>query len=169
MSTIRARLVAGSRLRDLVEDGVRAVERAHLRLIEEDIRSSFDDSVDIDMAFAKGHEQENRWDYLLGHTDSERIVALEPHSAHNKEISTVIKKREASLRHLRDHLKPGMFVAEWFWVASGKVDFMPMDKAMIRLTENGIKFVGKALLAKALPVATAATGVRKPGKRKRSR
>ena len=64
MSTIRGGLVAESRLRDLVQDGVRAVERAHLKLIAEDIRSSFDDSVDIDKAFAKGHEQENRWDYL---------------------------------------------------------------------------------------------------------
>ena len=145
---------------------MRAVERAHLKLIAEDIRPSFDDSIDIDKAFAKGHEQENRWDYLLGHTCSERIVALEPHSAHNKEISTVIKKREASLRHLRDHLKPGRFVAEWFWVASGRVDFMPMDKAVIRLQENGIKFVGKALLAKELPVAKEA---RKAGPRKRSR
>jgi len=127
------------------------VERSHLAYIEKSIRPSFEDSLDIDKSFAKGHEQEHRWDYLLGHTDSGRIVALEPHSAHNKEITTVIKKREASIRHLRDHLKPGAHIAEWFWVASGKVDFLPMEKARIRLDNNGIRFVGTALLAKALP------------------
>ncbi len=78
-------------------------------------------------------------------------MGLEPHTANNTAISVVIRKREASLRHLRGHLKSGVFVAEWFWVASGKVDFTPMDKALLQLTASGIDFVGKALLSKKLP------------------
>lgn len=148
---IRKALVATSSLQPLVRPGLQAVARAHRTLIDEDVRASFADSLDVDKAFEKGHEQENRWDYLLGHGESRNIVGLEPHTANNKEVSTVIRKREASLRHLRDHLRPGVFVAEWFWVASGKVDFTPMDKAINRLNENGISFVGKTFLRKWLP------------------
>lgn len=151
---IRASLVASSRLRPLVQDGIQAVKRGRDRaLIEEDIRPSFGDSLDIDDAFRKGHESENRWDFLLGHTPSGKIIALEPHSAANKTISTVIRKRESALLRLRDHLRSGVFVREWFWVASGKVDFTPMDKAVARLADNGIRFVGKRLLRKMLPSA----------------
>jgi len=47
-------------------------------------------------------------------------------------------------------LKVGATVAEWFWVASGTVDFTPIDKAYLRLSQEGITFVGKALLTKHL-------------------
>lgn len=154
MSPIRSGLVASSSLQALVCEGLGAVERKHLKLIEGDVRSKFGDSLDIDKAFHKKHEEENRWDYLLGHADSRQIVGLEPHTANNSEISVVINKRAASLQHLRGHLKPGVFVSEWFWVASGKVDFTAMDKALLRLTASGIDFVGKALLAKKLPGAS---------------
>ena len=132
----------------MVKDGLQALEKTHRSLIEDDFRPEFGDSVDIDKAFEKGHERENRWDYLLGHSQTERIIALEPHSANNNELSTVIKKREASLRHLRGHLKSGVFIAEWFWVASGNVDFLPIEKAVTRLNDNGIRFVGKKFLCK---------------------
>ncbi len=155
MTPIRSGLMASSSLQHLVCDGLQAVERPHLKLIEEDVRSRFADSLDIDKAFHDGHEQENRWDYLLGHADSRQIVGLEPHTANNSAVSVVIKKRAASLQHLRGHLNAGVFVTQWFWVASGKVDFTPMDKALLRLTASGIDFVGKALLAKKLPGRTA--------------
>jgi hypothetical protein len=148
---IRQALLASSDLQPLVCDGLQALERPHRAFIDVEIRTAFGDSLDIDKAFQKGHEAENRWDYLLGHEESRKIIGLEPHTANNKEISTVIKKRQASLRHVRDHLKAGIFVAEWFWVASGKVDFTPLDKAITRLNENGIRFVGKHFLRKWLP------------------
>jgi hypothetical protein len=148
---IRRGLVASSKLHPSVKDGVQALKKADRALIEEAVRTAFVDSIDIDEAFRSGHDTENRWDYLLGHEESGKIVALEPHTANNKAVSVVIKKREASLRQLRDDLKPGVFVAEWFWVASGKVDFTPLDKQITRLNENGIRFVGKAFLRKWLP------------------
>ncbi len=145
---IRAGLIEKSSLRQLVEGGLQAIAGDHRALIEMDTREAFADSLDIDAAFRKGNEQENRWDYLLGHGPSRKIVGLEPHSANNKEVSTVIKKREAAVRHLRPHLKAGVFVAEWFWVASGNVDFVPLEKATTRLDQNGIRFVGRKLLRK---------------------
>jgi len=156
MTPIRSGLVASSRLQVLVKDGVQALKRGDRTFIEEPMRGAFSDSLDIDKAFEEGHEQENRWDYLLGHRESGKIVGLEPHTASNKHLATVIKKRAASLRHLREHLKSGVFVAEWFWVASGKVDFTPMEKAVTRLNENGIRFVGKTFLRKWLPAGPTA-------------
>ena len=150
---IRAALISSSSLKPLVKDGIQAVESVHHSLIEKDVRVAFVDSLDIDKAFKKGHDQENRWDYLLGHRESRKIIGLEPHTANNSQVSGVIKKREASLRHLREHLKPGTFVAEWFWVASGRVDFNPMEKAINRLNDNGIRFVGTKFLRKWLPAS----------------
>lgn len=163
---IRTALLVSSDLQPLVQDGLKALERTHRPLIEEAIRGAFADSLDIDKAFEEGHEQEHRWDYLLGHEESRKIVGLEPHTASNKEVSTVIKKRERSLSHLRHHLKSGVFVAEWFWVASGRVDFTPMDKAVTRLNENGIRFVGKQFLRRWLPPATKAAATKKAKRRK---
>ena len=145
---IRTALVKSSRLQDLVKDGLQALRSVDRALIDEDVREAFVDSLDIDKAFEEGHEQENRWDYLLGHEKSGKIVALEPHTANNHEISTVIKKRAKSIEHLRDHWNPGVYVSEWFWVASGKVDFTSLDKAVARLSQNGIGFVGKKFLRK---------------------
>ena len=62
----------------------------------------------------------------------------------------MIQKRAASLVHLRDQLTRGHQVAAWYWAASGRVDFVPHEKTMIRLSENGIQFVGGRLEAKHL-------------------
>lgn len=150
---IRRALVPGSRLHDLVKDGVQALEQSYRMFLSEGIRASFDDSLDLDKALQSGHEQENRWDYLLGHQPSGQVLGLEPHTANNHEIAVVIKKRKAAIDQLRDHLKPGTHVARWFWVASGKTDFLPFEKASLRLADNGIAFVGKTLLDKHLPPA----------------
>jgi len=150
VTTLRKALEAASTLQELVEDGLQAVEKAHRGLIDAGIRAEFDDSIDIDTAFEEGHENEYRWDYLLGHRKSKRIVGLEPHSAANHEISRVIGKRSGALVHIRNHLQKGVAVTRWFWVASGNVDFLPVDKAVLRLAEGGITFVGRKLLKKHL-------------------
>lgn len=151
MSTpLRAALVVDSRLLPLIHDGVQALKREHRRMIADGIRDDFADSLELDEAVRVGNDQDNRWDYLLGHEPSRDVVGLEPHSAKNDEVSTVIRKRQAALDQLRDHLKSGKRVRHWFWVASGKVDFNPLEKATLRLADHGITFVGKALLAKHL-------------------
>ncbi|MBL9104773.1 MAG: hypothetical protein JNL82_27765 [Myxococcales bacterium] len=158
---IRDALVAQSTLRPLVEDGLQALKREHRAMVDAAIRGEFADSLELDEAMLKGNEQANRWDYLLGHESTGHIVGLEPHSAKNDEITTVIGKRRAALDQLRGHLKPSARVTHWFWVASGKVDFLPLDKAKIRLDNEGITFIGKTLQAKHLPRAGSTTSARR--------
>lgn len=145
---IRKVLVSKSKLRGLVADGLGALDAGHRTAIEVDLRPAFADSLEIDENLRKGRENENRWDYLLGHGEIDCVVGLEPHSATNKEVTVVIKKRQMALEHIRSHLADGMYIRAWFWVASGKVDFVPMEKATNRLNNNGITFVGRQLLTR---------------------
>jgi hypothetical protein len=151
---IRSALVAKSALRSRVRDGLRALHNDHLRYIEKSVRDQFADSIDLDVAFQEEHAQSNRWDYLLGHSSTGQLIAVEPHSATDGEIATVIRKREAARGQLRDHLAKGKHVSRWLWVASGKVHFSPIEKARRRLDQNGIEFVGKCITARHLPVAS---------------
>jgi hypothetical protein len=127
---------------------MQALQPGHRKLIEPALRGAFADSIDIDAAFLQGRETESRWDYLLGHGVRKIIIGLEPHTANNHEVSTVIAKRRAALDQLREHFQPHSRVVEWFWVASGNVDFTPLDKAHARLNQNGIRFIGKQLVQK---------------------
>lgn len=148
---VRAGLEPASSLHKQVCDGLGALEASHRSLIESAIRSGFRDSIDIDAALKAGREHENRWDYLLGHGPSGKIVALEPHSAKDDEVGTVIRKRRAALDQLRTHLKSGSRPSKWLWVASGNVYFANTEKTRLRLDQEGIEFIGKCLLAKHLP------------------
>lgn len=172
---IRRALTEESTLQPLVKDGLGAVQRAHKDYLAEAVRTAFADSIDIDEALKQGREQENRWDYLLGHEASGTIVAVEPHSARDDEVSTIIAKRTAARDQLRVHLRPGATVARWLWVASGRVSFANTEKTKFRLDQNGITFVGRQVQARHLPAGAAsssegrfgsATG--KSGKRKKS-
>lgn len=145
---IRKSLKKESELQILVENGLGAVEKKHHNYIDQDLREDFSDSLNLDEAMRVAHQNDNRWDYLFGHTPSGTVVGLEPHSAKNDEISTVIRKRKMALDQLRDHLKPGVKVISWFWVASGVVDFADTERTRRQLDENGVKFVGKILLKK---------------------
>jgi len=147
---IRKGLKAESSLLDNVKDGLGAVIESHRVYFDEGVRTMFGDSLDIDASLKEGREQENRWDYLLGHTQSRRIVGVEPHSAKNGEISTVIKKRQAALSQLQEHLRDGVVVSKWLWVASKDVKFLSMEKAKFELDKNGIEFVGRKILSKHL-------------------
>ena len=152
---IRAALTNDSFLRDEVKDGLAGIEKADRGYIDETVRTAFADSLGLDKALRAKHGQENRWDYLLGHADSRKVVGLEPHSAKADEISTVIKKKEKAKEQLRAHLRPGARVAVWLWVASSKVHFANTEKASIRLDQNGIKFVGTRVMRKHLPAGAA--------------
>lgn len=135
----------------LVKKGLGAMERAHKSYIDDKVQKEFADSLDIDAAFHGQNPNDNRWDYLLGHKPSGHIIGLEPHSARQDEVSTVVAKRRAALNQLRAHLKPGTCVKEWLWVASGKVQFADTEKMRRQLDQNGITFVGTKVLAKHLP------------------
>lgn len=150
---VRRALRDDSSLADAVRNGMEAVENKHRQYFDPAIRSDFADSLDLDEALKAGHEQENRWDYLLGHDPTGLVVAVEPDSAKQAEISTVIKKRVAAREQLRRHLRDGARIAKWLWVASGNVHFADTEKAPRRLDQNGIEFVGKRVMAKHLPAA----------------
>lgn len=153
---IRGILTEASVILPQVKDGLGAVQRAHKDYLSVELRTKFADSLDIDEALKAGHESENRWDYLLGHAASGLVVAVEPHSARDDEITTVINKRAAAREQLKDHLRPGAKIARWLWVASGKVRFASTEKAGFRLAQHGIEFVGSQVQAKHLPAEVAA-------------
>jgi hypothetical protein len=144
------RALKGSYLAAAIRGGTQAISGDKRKHIEESVRPEFVDSLNLDEATRERHPNDARWDYLLGHAACSRVVALETHSAETSQVSKVIQKRTASLRHLQDQLAPGHQVAEWYWVASGRVDFVPHEKTMLRLSENGIRFVGGRLEARHL-------------------
>jgi hypothetical protein len=148
---VRRALREGSALLSSVADGLGAVKKAHHGYFDEGVRRDFADSLDLDQAMRRGHEKENRWDYLLGHAPSGEVVAVEPHSAKQDEIPRVIQKRAAAREQLKGHLREGARVTKWLWVASGKVHFADTEKARRRLDQNGIEFAGTKVAAKHLP------------------
>ena len=150
---VRHALREDSPLQPVVLDGLGAIKAAHRVYLESGIRASFADSLDLDEAMRESHEQENRWDYLLGHAPSGEVVAVEPHSAKQDEITTVIRKRTAAREQLKVHLKTSARVVKWLWVASGKVHFADTEKARRLLDQHGIEFVGTAVKGKHLPSA----------------
>ncbi len=163
---VRSSLEGASSLQSKVNDGIGALESGHHKHLAEDIRKAFGDSLDLDKAMVEGHEQENRWDYLLGHSRSKTVIGLEVHSAQKDQITNVIKKKEAARDQLRGHLKQGKSVADWLWVASGKVQFANTEKARRRLDQKGIRFVGRRVEKKHLPETRATKAGRPdPGKR----
>lgn len=150
-----------------IQGGIQAIPSDKRKHISESVRSDFLDSLDLDEASRPRHPTDARWDYLLGHEPSSQVVAIETHSAETSQISKVIQKRTASLGHLRDQFGVDHRIAAWYWAASGRVDFVPHEKTMLRLSENGIQFVGGRLEAKHLAVLAKQTGrPRKRGKRK---
>ncbi len=166
---VRAALKNGSTLLASVVDGLGAVKTTHRGYFDEAIRSTFGDSLDLDAAMVVGHESESRWDYLLGHTQSAEVVAVEPHSAKHDEITTVIRKRTAARYQLRAHLRDGAQITKWLWVASGKVHFADTERVRRLLDQNGIEFVGTRVKAKHLPLVVATSSGPTPRKRRNTK
>lgn len=166
---LRRMLHEQSSLHASVREGMEAVSKSHRAYFDEPIRSTFADSLELDEALRAGHERENRWDYLMGHSPSGEVIAVEPHSAKQDEIATVISKRKAARDQLAEHLRAGARISKWLWVASGKVHFAETEKAKLRLDQNGIEFVGTKVMAKHLPVAvvSAAKNVARPQRKRR--
>lgn len=136
-----------------------------LSFVDTSLRTELDDCLEIDENLKASHEQENRWDYMLGHGPSGTAIGSEPHSAHTKEISVVTRKRERAREQFREHPTPNAKVAEWFWVASGKVDFAPHEPAMRQVVNAGVTVVGGGLKVKHLEAFGAAKALRKKANR----
>lgn len=145
LTPVREALAAQSTLAVHVQDGLGAVKDKDKKFIHASIRTQFADSLDTDEAFRIGHDQEPRWDYLLGH-ENRSLIAVEPHSAKTDEIQAVINKREALRRQLNGHLKDGIHISKWLWVASGTVCFPRGSKHQFKLSQSGISFVGRCVL-----------------------
>jgi hypothetical protein len=142
---IRAGLSAGSSLLPKVEDGMDAVVHGHRDYFDKKIRGAFSDSLELDEAVRVGNENENRWDYLLGHHEKNEIIAVEPHSAKEDQITKVIRKKQMALQQIDGELRVGVKIKKWLWVASGNVQFLSMEKASYKLSQNGITFVGRTV------------------------
>ena len=146
---VREALAAQSTLAVHVQDGMGAVKDKDKKLIDASIRTQFADSLDTDEAFRVGRDQEPRWDYLLGH-ENRSLIAVEPHSAKTDEIQAVINKKRALRQQLNGHLKDGTDISKWLWVASGTICFPRGSIYQLKLSQAGIKFVGRSVLAKHL-------------------
>ncbi len=152
MSPVRRALLADSILLLRVQDGLAALASDHVASIDPGIRHDFADSLDTDAALKVDHPQDPRWDYLVGHAPSGTVLGIEAHSARDGEVVTVINKRKHALLQLRSHLVKSVQIAAWYWMASGRVDFLETERVGLRLAQNGIAFVGRRLLTKHLPM-----------------
>jgi hypothetical protein len=158
----------------VVKEGLQALPKKHHRLVGESARSRIVESLDIDEALRTAHPSAPRWDYLIGDGVESQVLAVEPHSAETSEVPTVIAKRRAAIVQLRPHLRSGARVVKWLWIASGRVDFVPHDRVLLRLAQEGIEFVGRQLeerhLAARPPAAASpAPTRRRPSSRRRTR
>lgn len=81
------------------------------------------------------------------------MLGNEPHSARDAEIRTVIEKPRHAIQQLQEHLHEGRRIARWYWVASGRIDFLAIETARRRPDGEGITFVVRQLQQKHLPPA----------------
>lgn len=150
VTPIRGTLQSGSTLLALVEENLGAVKPIHRSYLAESIKPAFADSLEIDENLKAGRDQVNRWDYLLGFAAGACVVGLEPHSAKDDQVMTVIRKKQRAQEQLRPHFRDGAKVAEWYWVASGKNRFLDTERTRRLLDQNGIRFVCPQLAPKDL-------------------
>lgn len=136
-------LHSSSHLRGSVAAGIGALPKSERSLIAQDQRSRVGDSLDLDEASRAEHPNSNRWDYLLSLADCSQIIGLEPHSARDDEIGTVIAKKRQALQYLQQHLPSNRAVRRWYWVSPGPVRFAITEKAIRRLSQAGITFAGR--------------------------
>jgi hypothetical protein len=138
-------LLATSTLRPGVLDGMNAFIPRDKTLIANDQRSRIGDSLDLDEALRPTFPQSNRWDYIFSVSDAEKLLALEPHSAGDSDISVVIAKKRHAAEQLRAHMQPRFRISEWLWVSHGRTSFSKMERATKRMAQEGIRYVGRHL------------------------
>lgn len=146
---IRAALRADSALQPKIQDGIRALG-TRADVLHDGIKQDFGDSLNLDTALRASHPNAHRWDYLLGHAPTRNVIAVEEHSAHTSEVPVIVDKKRAARDQLQGHLRDGRSIARWYWVASGAVQILDLEKARRRLDQHGIVFAGGKLLGRHL-------------------
>lgn len=131
--------------------GLTALPKPYREHIATPIRKRFTESLALDDATRRSHPGEPRWDHLLGLGKGKRIVGLEVHPATRGEVQAVVAKKHAAQAVLKKELKSGTRVAAWYWAASGRTRFIPMESATLALAKAGIRFVGSTLEERHLP------------------
>jgi hypothetical protein len=111
-------------------------------------------SVNIDDDCRATYPNDSRWDYAIGYDRNGQAIAyfIEVHSAETTEVSTVEKKFQWLLDFLaaEGHERLQTLPAEFYWVASGRVNIPPhlpqYKKLHVTLRKRGLKFSGKNLI-----------------------
>lgn len=137
--SVSAALGPGSTLLRSVWTGKQALERSHARRVREDTRTAVD-SLDLDEALRETHPRARRWDDLVGVRGVTELVAIEVHTAIDKNAREVVEKKRAAQEQLREHLRPGAHVGRWIWLASGSNGFTRTGRAARMLAQSAIEF-----------------------------
>lgn len=111
-------------------------------------------SVAIDDDCRASHPHANRWDYVVGYEGAKQTAAhfIEVQSAETSEVGVVEKKFQWLLDFLaaEGHERLRAFPAEFYWVASGRINIPrhtpQYRKLHVTLRKRGLKFAGKTLV-----------------------
>ena len=145
MILLKTALQPASTLLSGVQNGMDAFFPRDRALIAVSERPKIGDSLDLDSALRHDFPNANRWDYIFSVPGAGKLVALEPHSAKDSEISVLIAKKKHAAAELRKHLHPKYRVAEWLWVSHGRTSFSRREQATRRLAQEGITYLGKSV------------------------
>jgi hypothetical protein len=108
-------------------------------------RPKIGDSLNLDDALLREFPNANRWDYVFSVPAVGKLIALEPHTAKDSEISVVIAKKEHAAWQLREHLLPRFGISRWLWVSHRRNSFSRMERARRRLDQAGIEYLGRSV------------------------
>lgn len=142
---LSAALIQESTLGPAVQNGMGAFLDRDRALIAVEQRPRIGDSLDLDAAMEPAFPSAHRWDYIFSVADAGTLVALEPHTATDGEISEVISKKRNAKAYLEAHLIPQHRVSRWIWVSHGRTAFSKMEGARRRLDSAGIHYLGRSV------------------------
>lgn len=145
MPLLKTALQPTSSLLPAVMNGMDAFLARDRSLIAVSERQKIGDSLDLDEALRKDFPNANRWDYVFSVPGASKLIALEPHTAKDSEISVLIAKKKHAAAQLRRHLQPKYGVSAWFWVSHRRTSFSRMEQATRRLAQEGIAYLGRSV------------------------
>jgi hypothetical protein len=121
------------------QEGLKAMGKHSNKVVV--IRSTHDlqGSVNIDECTEHLYPHENRWDYAFSYQDE--VYFVEVHSAHTREVSTVLKK----LQWLKDwlhskapELRKLQAKKPYYWIQSDKFAILKTSPQYRKATEQGL-------------------------------
>ena len=145
MPLLTAALQPASTLLPSVQNGMDAFLARDKSLIAVSERTKIGDSLNLAEALRRDFPNANRWDYVFSVPSVSKLIALEPHSAKDSEISVLIAKKKHAAAQLRRHLQPRYRVSQWLWVSHRRTSFSRMEQATRRLAQEGIKYLGRSV------------------------